>query len=76
MRSVEWNVETAGRHVMDLTDRVAGLLREAGADEGLVHLWLPHATAGICVVEMGIAVTALVDGLVLQRDFVTSLVRA
>lgn len=72
MRSVELNVETAGRHVVDLTDRVVGFLQEAGADEGLVHLWLPHATAGICVLEMGAGsdedLEALLDRLLPKDD--------
>src|SRR5574341_538764 len=53
MHSVELNVDTAGRHVVDLTDQVQRFIREAGATEGLANLWVPHATAGLIVMETG-----------------------
>jgi secondary thiamine-phosphate synthase enzyme len=52
MRSVELSVESRGRHVLDLTDRVASFAAEAGGD-GLLHVFVPHATAGLAVMETG-----------------------
>jgi secondary thiamine-phosphate synthase enzyme len=53
MESTEIGVETRGRHVVDLTGAVAGFLREAGAGEGLANVYVPHATAGLIVMETG-----------------------
>jgi secondary thiamine-phosphate synthase enzyme len=39
--------------VVDLTDRIAAFLRETGARDGLLHVWVPHATAGLAVLETG-----------------------
>lgn len=39
--------------VVDLTDRCAGFLDEVGAGDGLLHVWVPHATAGLAVIETG-----------------------
>jgi secondary thiamine-phosphate synthase enzyme len=52
MRTTEVEVDTRGRHVTDVTDRVAGFAREAGGD-GLLHVFVPHATAGLVVMETG-----------------------
>jgi secondary thiamine-phosphate synthase enzyme len=52
MRSVELSVDSRGRHVLDLTDRVAAFAAEAGGD-GLLHVFVPHATAGLAVMETG-----------------------
>jgi secondary thiamine-phosphate synthase enzyme len=52
VESSELRVETAGRHVLDLTDRVAAFAAEAGGD-GLLHVFVPHATAGLAVMETG-----------------------
>jgi secondary thiamine-phosphate synthase enzyme len=47
-------IETGRREaVVDLTDEIAGFLRGAGADEGLLNVWVPHATAGLAVIETG-----------------------
>ncbi len=48
----ELRLETAGRRVLDVTDRVQAFVAEAGGD-GLVHLFLPHATAGLALMETG-----------------------
>jgi len=45
-------VDTSGRLVTDVTDRVAAFAREAGGD-GLAHVFLPHATAGLALMETG-----------------------
>jgi secondary thiamine-phosphate synthase enzyme len=52
MRSVELDLDTRGRHVLDLTDRVAAFAGEAGGD-GLLQVFVPHATAGLAVMETG-----------------------
>jgi secondary thiamine-phosphate synthase enzyme len=52
METVELEVETGGRRVMDLTDRVRAFAEEVGGD-GLLHLFLPHATAGLALMETG-----------------------
>ncbi len=52
MRSVELNVDSRGRHVLDLTDQVAAFAAASGGD-GLLHVFVPHATAGLAVMETG-----------------------
>jgi secondary thiamine-phosphate synthase enzyme len=39
--------------VVDLTDEIAAFLRTTGARDGLLHVWVPHATAGLAVIETG-----------------------
>lgn len=39
--------------VVDLTDEIAAFLRSTGARDGLLHVWVPHATAGLAVIETG-----------------------
>lgn len=39
--------------MVDLTDRCAAFLREAGAQDGLLSVFVPHATAGVAVLETG-----------------------
>ena len=38
--------------VHDITDRCAAFVREAGGD-GLLHVFVPHATAGLAILETG-----------------------
>ena len=52
MRSDEFQVSTAGTRVLDLTDRVEAFAADAGRD-GLVHVFIPHATAGVALMETG-----------------------
>ena len=54
MHSVELTVDT-GRSpgLVDLTDACRRFLAEAGADDGLLTVFVPHATAGVVVVELG-----------------------
>ncbi|MGH7541251.1 MAG: secondary thiamine-phosphate synthase enzyme YjbQ [Gemmatimonadota bacterium] len=52
MRSQELKLDTAGRRVIDITDRVRAFASEAGS-EGLVHVFVPHATAGLALMETG-----------------------
>lgn len=39
--------------VHDLTRECAAFLDEAGAGDGLLNVWVPHATAGLAVLEVG-----------------------
>jgi len=52
LKSETFDVDTSGRRVVDVTDEVAGFARETGGD-GLVHVFLPHATAGLALMETG-----------------------
>jgi secondary thiamine-phosphate synthase enzyme len=52
MRSETFRIATAGRRVSDLTERVRAFAREIGGD-GLVHVFAPHATAGVALMETG-----------------------
>ncbi|HXV94418.1 MAG TPA: secondary thiamine-phosphate synthase enzyme YjbQ [Pseudonocardia sp.] len=42
-----------GEAVVDLTGEIGTFLRETGARDGLLHVWVPHATAGLAVIETG-----------------------
>lgn len=52
MRVVELELNTGGRRVVDVTAEVRSFAADAGRD-GLVHLFLPHATAGLALMETG-----------------------
>jgi secondary thiamine-phosphate synthase enzyme len=39
--------------VVDLTAHVADFLAQVGAGDGLLNVWVPHATAGLAVIETG-----------------------
>jgi secondary thiamine-phosphate synthase enzyme len=70
MRSETIRVVTRDRRVSDLTDRVRAFAREAGGD-GLVHVFAPHATAGLALMETGSSSEADLDELlarILPRD--------
>ena len=51
MDSVELTVRTGSTLVTDLTGEVAAFCR--GRGDGLVHVFVPHATAGVAVMETG-----------------------
>ena len=54
MESVVIEVRTGGREsVHDLTGECVAFLADAGAGDGLLHVWVPHATAGLAVLETG-----------------------
>ncbi|NHC12530.1 YjbQ family protein [Motilibacter deserti] len=55
MKTQVIEVRTGGQEAAyDLTDRCAAFVREAsGGGDGLLSLWVPHATAGIAVIETG-----------------------
>jgi secondary thiamine-phosphate synthase enzyme len=52
MRNDELEVSTHGRRVLDVTEQVVMFAEAAGGD-GLVNVYLPHATAGVALMETG-----------------------
>src|SRR6266540_2827692 len=52
MRSDELTIDTRGRRVVDITEQVQQFAASAGGS-GLVHVFLPHATAGVALMETG-----------------------
>lgn len=52
MKTETLTFDTGDRRFVDLTDEVRTFAREAGAD-GLIHVFAPHATAGIALMETG-----------------------
>jgi secondary thiamine-phosphate synthase enzyme len=42
-----------GERVVDLTRHVESFLSDVAARDGLLHVFVPHATAGIAVIETG-----------------------
>ena len=60
-------IETRGRRVHDLTDRVRSFAERVGGD-GLLHVFVPHATAGVALMETGSGSEADLDEL-LERVF-------
>ena len=54
MDSTVVEIRTGGREaVVDLGGDIDGFLRSVGAREGLLNVWVPHATAGLAVIETG-----------------------
>lgn len=52
MERHELSIRTGTRLVTDVTDAVAGFCTHQGGD-GLVHVFAPHATAGLALLELG-----------------------
>jgi len=52
MRTGKLEVDTLGPLVTDITDLVRGWVAELEGD-GLLHAFLPHATAGLALMETG-----------------------
>jgi secondary thiamine-phosphate synthase enzyme len=54
MRSEEIEIRTGGDEaVRDITRECERFLGDAGAQDGLLHVFVPHATAGLAVIETG-----------------------
>ncbi len=54
MHSEELRIETGSREqVHDLTVDCRAFLARIDAGDGLLHVWVPHATAGLAVIETG-----------------------
>src|SRR4051794_41615463 len=67
MRSSTFEVATQGRRVVDLTERAAAFVGE-GASDGLLHVFAPHATAGLALIETGAGSDVDIEEL-LERTF-------
>ena len=52
MQSETFDIDTRGHLITDVTDRVESFCGQASGD-GLVHMFLPHATAGLALMETG-----------------------
>jgi secondary thiamine-phosphate synthase enzyme len=71
MRVTEFEVDTRGRRVLDITSRVRAFVAE-GNESGLAHVFLPHATAGLALIETGSGSEADLDELLerlLPREY-------
>ena len=54
MRTTVIEVRTGDREVVhDLTGACRSFVRETGGASGLLHVFVPHATAGVAVLELG-----------------------
>jgi secondary thiamine-phosphate synthase enzyme len=52
METFTWSVRTgAAEAVLDITDRAAAFAR--GRGDGLLSVFVPHATAGVAILELG-----------------------
>ncbi len=71
MRVAEFEIDTRGSRVVDITTRVAAFAKETGGS-GLLHVFLPHATAGLALMETGSGseadLEALLEGLLPRQD--------
>jgi secondary thiamine-phosphate synthase enzyme len=69
MRSIELTVDASRRRIIDLTDELERFC--AGRGDGLVNVFVPHATAGVALMETGSGSESdLLDALerILPRD--------
>ena len=53
MRTERFTIDTTGQVVVDVTDRVLGFVRGAPDGDGLLSVFVPHATAGVALIETG-----------------------
>ncbi|MEX0651052.1 MAG: secondary thiamine-phosphate synthase enzyme YjbQ [Actinomycetota bacterium] len=67
MHTETFRLETHGRRVHNVTDRVESFARRVGGD-GLLHVFVPHATAGVALMETGSGSESDLDEL-LERVF-------
>ncbi len=72
MDSREISLQTGRRRgLFDLSDECASFLHDVGARDGLLNVFVPHATAGLVIMELGAGSDAdLLDALdrLLPRD--------
>ena len=69
MKSTELFIDTSGRELMDLTSEVSEFCRSLG--DGLLSIFVPHATAGVALMETGSGSEADLEellGRLLPRD--------
>ncbi len=57
MRTTTFRLQTAGREcVVDITGQCADFASQAAAGgDGLLHVFVPHATVGVAIMELGAA---------------------
>ncbi|MDQ3877680.1 MAG: secondary thiamine-phosphate synthase enzyme YjbQ [Actinomycetota bacterium] len=70
METKELAIDTSRRRFVDLTSDVAAFVE--GRGDGLVNVFVPHATAGLAVIETGSGSEEDLEGIldrVLPRDF-------
>ena len=65
--SAEFSVDTSSKRVVDITDKVRQFARGIG-ESGMVNVFVPHATAGLALMETGSGSEADL-GEVLERLF-------
>lgn len=54
MQTEQIRIQTGSREqVSDLTNECRAFLDRIEAADGLLHVWVPHATAGLAVIETG-----------------------
>ncbi|MGH3673080.1 MAG: YjbQ family protein [Pseudonocardiaceae bacterium] len=54
MHTEQFRIETGTREtVRDITRECRAFLDRMGPGDGLLHVWVPHATAGLAVIETG-----------------------
>jgi secondary thiamine-phosphate synthase enzyme len=51
MESTVLQLDTTNRQIIDLTTDVEHFVRDKG--DGLCHVFVPHATAGLAIIELG-----------------------
>ncbi len=69
MESTELSIDTSGRHLLDITGKVEEFC--AGLGDGLLSIFVPHATAGVALMETGSGSEADLEellGRLLPRD--------
>ena len=69
MKSTELSIDTSRRQLTDLTSEVSGFCRSLG--DGLLSIFVPHATAGVALMETGSGSEADLEellGRLLPRD--------
>jgi secondary thiamine-phosphate synthase enzyme len=52
VRSLEFEIDTSSQRVVDVSSQVARFASDQGSD-GLLHVFVPHATAGVALMETG-----------------------
>jgi secondary thiamine-phosphate synthase enzyme len=52
MRTETFQLDTRGRRVVDITERVRAFADDSGSG-GLLHVFVPHATAAVALMETG-----------------------
>ena len=54
MHSKEIEIRTGSHEVVrDISRDCQRFLSDAGAGDGLLHVWVPHSTAGLAIIETG-----------------------